>query len=53
MRDVEERMNGGAVKDDKSPENEAIDFKKALQEPLFCADTPAPSFSLEDIIVGS
>ena len=23
--DVDERMKGGAVKDDKSPENEAID----------------------------
>ena len=52
VRDVDERMKGGAVKDDKSPENEAMDLRKALQEPLFCADTPAPSFSFEDIVVG-
>jgi hypothetical protein len=42
-------MNGGAVNDDRSPENEAMDFKKAVQEPLFCADTPPPSFSQEDM----
>lgn len=34
-RDVEDRINGGAVRDDRSPENEAIDFKNAPQEPLF------------------
>lgn len=51
-RDVEERINGGAVSDDKSPEKDAMDFRKAVHEPLFWAETPAPSFSLEDIIVG-
>lgn len=51
VRDVEERMNGGAVNEDRSPENEAMDLRKALHEPLFCADTPPPSFSLEDIVV--
>lgn len=42
-------MNGGAVKDERSPEKDAMDLRKALHDPLFCADTPAPSFSLEDI----
>jgi hypothetical protein len=51
VNEVEERMKGGAVNEDKSPEKDAIDFKKALQDPLFCADTPAPSFSLDDIAV--
>jgi hypothetical protein len=37
VNEVEERMKGGAVNDDKSPENDAIDFKNALQDPLFCA----------------
>lgn len=45
-------MNGGAVKEDKSPEKDAMDFKKAVQEPLFCAETPAPSVSFEDILRG-
>ena len=44
-------MKGGAVKDERSPEKDAIDFKKALQDPLFCAETPAPSFSLDDIVL--
>lgn len=51
VRDVDDRINGGAVSEDKSPENEAIDFKKALQLPLFCAEMPAPSFSLVAISV--
>lgn len=45
-------MKGGAVNDDKSPEKDAMDFKKAVQEPLFCAETPAPSASFEDIVWG-
>ena len=48
--DVDDRMNGGAVKEDKSPEKDAMDFRKALHEPLFCAETPPPSFSLELMI---
>jgi hypothetical protein len=48
--DVEDRIKGGAVNEDRSPENDAIDFKNALQEPLFCADTAPPSFSFADII---
>ena len=47
--EVEERINGGAVRDDKSPENDAMDLRKALQDPLFCAEMAPPSFSLEDI----
>jgi hypothetical protein len=47
--DVDERINGGAVKDERSPEKDAMDFKKALHDPRFCADTPAPSVSLEAI----
>lgn len=43
-------MNGGAVKDDRSPEKLAIDFRNALHDPLFCADTAPPSFS--DILAG-
>ncbi len=38
-------MNGGAVRVERSPENEAMDLMKADQEPLFWADTPPPSFS--------
>lgn len=49
VNDVDDRMNGGAVNDDRSPLNEAMDFKKALQDPLFCADTPAPSASFADM----
>lgn len=49
MSDVVERMNGGAVKDDKSPENEAIDLRKTVQLPLFWAVTPPPLHSLEDM----
>jgi hypothetical protein len=26
-----------------------MDLRNALHEPLFCAETPSPSFSLEDI----
>jgi hypothetical protein len=33
VRDVGERMKGGAVNEDKSPENEAIDFRKEVQDP--------------------
>ena len=42
-------MKGGAVNEERSPEKDAIDFRNALHDPLFCADTPAPSFSLEVI----
>ena len=44
-----DNMNGGAVREDRSPEKLAIDFRNALQLPRFCAETPAPSFSLEDM----
>lgn len=44
-------MNGGAVREERSPENEAMDLRNALHEPLFCAETPPPSLSLEDIVV--
>jgi len=44
-------MKGGAVREDKSPEKDAMDFRNALQEPRFWAETPAPSFSLEDMVV--
>lgn len=30
--DVGDKINGGAVNDDKSPLNEAIDFKNDVQE---------------------
>jgi len=33
VSEVGERMNGGAVKEDKSPENDAIDFRKEVQDP--------------------
>jgi hypothetical protein len=26
-----------------------MDFRKALHDPLFCSDTPPPSFSFEDM----
>jgi hypothetical protein len=42
-------MNGGAVKDERSPLKDAMDLRNALQDPLFCAETPPPSFSLEDM----
>ncbi len=48
-KEVLDNMNGGAVREDRSPEKLAIDFRNALQLPRFCADTPAPSFSLEDM----
>lgn len=39
------RMNGGAVRDDRSPDTEAIDLTKAVHE-LFCAaGTPSPACS--------
>jgi hypothetical protein len=50
VSDVDESMNGGAVKDERSPEKDAMDFKKAVQEPLFAAEIPSPSFSLEDMM---
>lgn len=31
VNETGERINGGAVKEDKSPEYEAIDFKKLVQ----------------------
>lgn len=43
-------MKGGAVREERSPEKEAMDFRNALQEPRFWAETPAPSFSFEDIL---
>ena len=43
-------MKGGAVNEERSPENDAMDFRKALHDPLFCADTPPPSFSLEAML---
>lgn len=43
-------MNGGAVREERSPEKDAMDLRNALQEPRFCADMPAPSFSFEDIV---
>lgn len=45
-------MNGGAVKDERSPEKEAMDFRKADQEPLFLSAMAPPSFSPEDILSG-
>lgn len=42
-------MNGGAVRDERSPEKDAMDLRNALHDPLFWAETPPPSFSLEDI----
>jgi hypothetical protein len=51
VNEVEDRIKGGAVNEDKSPEKDAIDFRNALHDPLFCADTPAPSFSLDDMVV--
>jgi len=44
-------MNGGAVREERSPEKDAMDLRNALQEPRFCADTQVPSFSFEDIVV--
>ena len=50
VREVDERMNGGAVKDERSPEKDAMDLRNVVQDPLYCADTPAPSFSFGDIL---
>ena len=49
MRDVDERMNGGAVSDERSPLNDAIDLRKAVQELLFWAAMPEVSESVVDI----
>jgi len=32
VSEVGERMNGGAVSDERSPENDAIDLRKEVQE---------------------
>jgi hypothetical protein len=45
-------MKGGAVKEDKSPEKDAIDFKNALHDPLLAADMAPPSFSLDIVSCG-
>ena len=52
-RDFEDKIKGGAVKVLRSPLKEAMDLRKAVQEPLFCADTPAPGVSLEAIFRGA
>jgi hypothetical protein len=49
--DLDDRIKGGAVRDERSPEKDAIDFKNALHDPLFCSETPAPSPTLEDILL--
>jgi len=43
VRLVDERMNGGAVRDERSPEKVAMDFRKAVQVPLFWAARASPS----------
>lgn len=43
MSEVLERMKGGAVRELRSPEKEAMDFRKADQEPRFWAEREEPS----------
>ena len=40
---LDDRMKGGAVKVDRSPLKDAIDFRNALHDPLFWAGTPPAS----------
>jgi len=46
-------MKGGAVRELRSPEKEAMDFRNADQEPRFWAVRLPPSCVEEDIVVGS
>jgi hypothetical protein len=46
VRETGERMNGGAVKEDKSPEKDAIDLRNDDQLPRWDAGTASPGCSV-------
>jgi hypothetical protein len=51
VKEVPERMKGGAVNEERSPLKEAIDFKKLAQDPLL-AGGMADCGSLLELMLG-
>jgi hypothetical protein len=49
VRDTGDNINGGAVSDAKSPEKDAMDFKKDVQLVLWAAGTASPGVSVMTI----
>ncbi len=45
MREVGDRINGGAVSEERSPEKEAIDLRNDVQLPRWAAGTAYSSYT--------